>query len=342
MSAESGPPEPDPSVTATSRPVTLKDVAARAGVSPATASRTLNGKHVDGQMAARVHAAVAELGYRPNAVARNLRRRDTRVWALVIADLANPFFTGLARGVEDVASANGFSLLLCNTDENVDKERRYLEVVEAERVAGLVIAPLTSATDVSRLAGMQIVAVDRPLPGFSMVGSRSREGAQVATDHLLDQGWRRVAMLGGPSDSQTAHERALGYGAALAARGQEGRIVRCSYTVEGGRSGAAELLDHGPRPDAIVAANAMLALGLLEVARERGLVIGDDLGLVMFDDATWAPLIDPPITVIRQDSYAMGAQAAQLLVDRLAGAPGEPHQVDFPTELIERLSSRRR
>lgn len=331
-----------------SRTVTLKDVAARAGVSPATVSRTLNGKNVDPQLAARVHAAVAELGYRANAVARNLRRQDTRVWALVIADLENPFFTALTRGVEDVASDNGYSLLLCNSDEDVDKEHRYLEVVEAERVAGLIIAPLDETTDVSRLVASRIpvVAVDRPLGSgtrpFDLVTSDSRTGARLATLHLLEQGWGRVAMLGGPLNAHTASERALGYEQATLHAGQEPFIVRMPYTIDGGREGTRRLLAADARPDAIVAANAMLGLGCLDVLREHGLVAGRDVGLVAFDESPWANLLTPPLTLVRQDAYGIGSTAATLLVQRLRdGEEHDARSVRYPTTLIERGSSRR-
>ncbi|MER6768128.1 LacI family DNA-binding transcriptional regulator, partial [Amycolatopsis sp. NPDC000746] len=156
---------------------TISDVAARAGVSTATVSRTLNGKStVDPELAARVLEAAEELGYHPNGLARNLRRQETAVLALIISDVENPFFTSIARGVEDLAQVSGYSVVLCNSDENEDKERRYLDVALQERVAGVLLSPTGPATNVTRLRrlGTPVVAVDRPLPGT--------DGDQVLVD----------------------------------------------------------------------------------------------------------------------------------------------------------------
>jgi LacI family transcriptional regulator len=172
---------------------TISEVAARAGVSTATVSRTLNGKStVDPVLAARVQAAAAELGYHPNSLARNLRRQETAVLALVISDVENPFFTAIARGVEDVARAAGYSVVLCNSDEDDDKERRYLGVALQERMAGVVLSPCGAATSIAELRerGTPVVAVDRPLPetGCDEVLVDTRRAAREATEHLLANG----------------------------------------------------------------------------------------------------------------------------------------------------------
>lgn len=357
--------------------VRLVDVARAAEVSVATVSRVLNGHPVDPALAERVRDATTRLGYRPNAVARNLRRRDTQVWAVVITDVTNPFFTSLVRGLEDVAQASGFSVLLCNSDEDADKERRYLDVAESERVAGLVLTPRTPATDVSRLmrAGIPIVAVDRPLrPGRSpartpdparpdatpeqdgarratpadtvltdTVTTSSAAGAAAATDHLLEHGWRRPACISGPLDSVTGAERATGYLRSMRHHGCTPIVRHTSFSAEGGRAAATELLTGGDPPDAFFVANSNLTLGVLTAIADLGKRLRTDVGLISFDDAPWAPLLDPPLTVVSQPAYDLGATAGRLLLARIHGeAEPEPVQVTLPTTLVERASCRRR
>ena len=193
--------------------VKIVDVAEAAQVSAATVSRALNhSSRVDPVLAERVRATAERLGYRPNAVARNLRRQGTQVWALIITDINNPFYTAVARGVEDQASESGFSVLLCNTDEDQSKEDRYLEVAAQERVAGVILAPRASDSDVSGLLSSKIplVAVDRQLDQpVDFVTAASFEGAVMATEHLLRQGWQRPACVTRPADTATTEERRL-------------------------------------------------------------------------------------------------------------------------------------
>ena len=336
--------------------VTIHEVAARAGVSTATVSRALNGKSsVDPALAERVREAARELGYQRNALARGLRRRKTAQWALVIADIENPFFTAMARGVEDVAQAAGYSVLLCNSDENRAKERQYLDVAVQDRVAGVILAPTSTETDASLLAEHEIpvVAIDRPLrhtPADTvLVGSR--EGARTAAEHLLASGYRRLGCVTGPAGVQTADERLAGYYDALAVAGlprpgpgeDDPRVRRCDFKVAGARAAGAALLDGPDRPDALFVASGLMVLGVLQAMRERGLRAGRDVGLVAFDDTPWTPLLDPPLSVIAQPAREVGRVAARLLLDRLrSGQEKRPARtVTLGTELVVRASSRR-
>lgn len=324
--------------------VKLTDVARAAGVSVATVSRALNNNpRVDPELAERVHRAVTELGYRRNGVARNLRRRHTQVWALIVTDVTNPFYTAVARGVEDVASAAGYSVLLGNSDELPEKEARYLSVAEEERVAGVIIAPRDVRTDVSRLleTGIGVVAVDRRLPApVDTVLAASVPGAVRATEHLVEAGWRRPACVSGPSDAETAERRVAGYRQAVAEQGLPALIERVPFHVEDGRAATGRLLDADEPPDAFFVANSVLALGVLTEIQARGLHLGHDIGLITFDDAPWATLMSPPISVVAQPAYEIGAEAARILSARLDGAKTEePSIVEFDTELIIRESS---
>lgn len=329
--------------------VRLADVAREAGVSTATASRALNGQSsVDEALAVRVRDAAQSLGYRPNAVARNLRTRNTRVWALIISDVTNPFFTSVARGVEDVARERGYSVFLCNTDEDAQREIDYLGVAQQENVAGIIISPHSADTNLSRLmaSGVPIVAIDRRVNGdIDTVLVNSREGAISATEHLLDSGWMRPACITGPRDALTSVERAEGYEAALRRRslGDAYQVEYEEYRIEGGRAAARRLLDTPEPPDSFLVANAALAMGVLEEFRSRGVRSGVDVGLVSFDDAPWASIIEPPLSVVAQPAYEIGSEAARMLVDQLeSGRLGAGRVLSLSTSLIVRGSSLRR
>ncbi|CAN5592259.1 LacI family DNA-binding transcriptional regulator [soil metagenome] len=331
--------------------VKIRDVAREAGVSVATVSRALNGlSTVNPEFAERVQEAADRLGYRPNAIARGLRRQKTDVLALIISDVTNPFFTAIARGVEDVAQANGYSVILCNSDESPDKEQRYLSVAEVEQVAGVILSPHSAATDVSRLtsAGVPLVVIDRPLvePRDSVM-VLSVDGARTATRHLIDEGWGHPACITGPDDAATALDRLQGYRLALADAGIPGEIfAHGEFTQAGGAAAVAELLNGltttGATPDSYFVANAPMALGVISELRERGIRIGRDVGVITFDDAPWAPFIDPPMSVITQPAYEIGTAAAELLFARITGAEtGAPRSVILETSLLVRGSSRR-
>lgn len=329
---------------------TISDVAARAGVSTATVSRALNGKStVDPALAARVQAAATELGYHPNALARNLRRQETAVLALIISDVENPFFTAIARGVEDIAQTAGYSVVLCNSDENEEKERRYIDVALQERVAGVVLSPIGKSTnvDVLRERGTPVVAVDRPLVGVTgdQVLVDTRRAARVATEHLLANGYRRIGCVTGPDGVRTADDRLAGYRDAL--RGATGAtaagelVRRAEYRATGARHATLELLGEAEPPDALLVANSTMAIGVLEALSSRGLRAGRDVGVVAFDDAPWTTLIDPPLTVVAQPAYEIGTVAAKLLLARISGGSCERTATVLEARLVERASSRR-
>lgn len=325
----------------------ISDVAREARVSEATVSRVLNNNpKVKKEYVEQVKSAIAKLGYRPNGVARNLRRKSTDVLALIISDVGNPFFTAITRGVEDIARKNGYSVLLCNSDEDPSKESIYLGVVEDEQVAGVILSPHAVATDVTRLrnASIPLVVIDRPLSeDFDTVMVHSREGAKVATNHLIECGWRRPACITGPQDAATAQDRLAGYQDAVGEhQGIDVLFQRSSFLQQGGAIAAAQLLDLDEPPDSLFVANAEMALGALEEIKRRKLSIGEDIGLIMFDDTPWAPFIDPPMSVVAQPAYDIGTLAAELLMQQLKGvSPKKSERITLPTKLIVRESSKR-
>ena len=327
--------------------VKIKTVAERAGVSVATVSRVLNGNPtVAEELAVRVQRAVEETGYRPNDIARSLRTRSTRTIALLIPDISNPFFAELARGVEDVAVRERYSVLLCNTDEDHGKEQAYLDLAAGAQVAGVIVSPHDQDADVSPLTRDRVpaVVVDRPLRAATdFVGVRSFEGARTATRHLIEQGWVRPACVTGPRCAYTAQARLRGYRAAIREHAEMRPLFRhADFKIGGARAAAAELLDDPYAPDSFLTANAPMALGVLAELSERNLRVGYDVGLITFDDAPWAPYINPPITVITQPAYDIGARAGTLLLDVIrSGEQPSPRKVLLDTTLLVRASSKR-
>ncbi|RZS43294.1 LacI family transcriptional regulator [Herbihabitans rhizosphaerae] len=328
---------------------TISDVASMAGVSTATVSRALNGKStVDPELAARVFAAAEELGYSPNGPARNLRRQEAAVLALIISDVENPFFTAIARGVEDVAQAVGYSVVLCNSDESGDKERRYIDVAIQERVAGVILSPTSTTTNTKRLTdrGMPVVAVDRPLPDdeHDMVLVDTRMAAKEAAAHLFAQGYEQVGCITGPAGVRTADDRLAGYRDAVrsAKKRSSARLVRrTEYKAAGAKAATVGLMSQDDPPDALLVANSSMVIGVLEALDELGKQVGRDVGVVAFDDVSWAKLVDPPLSVVAQPAYEIGTVAAQLLLARIADSDRAATTTTLSARLIERGSSSR-
>ena len=332
------------------RAVTLDAVARAAGVSRATVSRVVNGHPtVDPALAARVQRSLDELKYRPNLVARNLRRSRTTLWAVIVSNIENPYFTSVLRGVESVAQAAGFAVVLCNTDEDLEKEAQYVAAVVAERMAGVIISPASERlTDVSPLVerGVPIVAIDRQVEGppLDTVLVDNESGAHEATAHLL-QSYRRVACITGPRRVTTAERRRRGYESALGEAGvrvDEELVRHADYRPQGGHDAMTDLLALREPPDAVFVANNVMALGALEALAEQGVRVPEELGFVEFDDAPWAALTRPSLSAVAQPTQDVGRRAAELLTARIADATRPVETVTLPARLVLRESSQPR
>lgn len=329
---------------------TIYDVARYAQVSPSTVSRVLNGKQtVDRALADRVRAAAEELDYRPNALARSLRRSRTNLLAVLVSDINNPFFTALVRGVEDVAQTSKYSVVLCNSDEDPVKEAGYVAAILAEQMAGVIISATGHGDHVRDLvdASVPMVAIDRQVRGASVdvVTVDNESAAQLATAHLIDEGFARIACITGPRDISTARQRLAGYRRALeaAGRGADPRLVRyADFRETGGYAAMAELLDHTPRPDAVFPTNNLMTIGTLECLADRGVRVPEDVGVFGFDDVPCAALIRPPLSTITQPTHDIGRTAAELLLRRIDDPTRAPSVTVLPTELHVRASSLRR
>ncbi len=321
----------------------LQDVAERAKVSIATVSRVLN----KSDKVVPETRAVLDLGYRPSRVARRLRMNTghAHLVGLIIPDIQNPFYAEIARGVEDAAYANQYALLLCNSDENVEKERFYLEVMQAESVDGVVLPPFDetdrAVVDMVK-TGMPVVCVDRSLAKVKtdLVEVDNYQGAIEAVNHLIARGHRNIGLIEGRSEVSTSRERRRGYLDALASHGIASRkeLMRSGdFKQDSGRILANELLDLRKPPTALFVCNNLMTVGALAALHHRGIRVPQEVAVVGFDDLPWAEALDPPPTVVRQPAYEVGRQAMELLLKRIM----EPNRPAVTVRLLPELVIRR-
>jgi LacI family transcriptional regulator len=329
---------------------TIHDVAQRAGVSPITVSRVINHSgYASQETRERVEAAVIELGYVPNRLARSLRSKRTHTLALVITDITNPFFTTVARGVEDTASDAGYTVIFCNTDESESEEKKYLQVLLQQQVDGILLVPARSTPDSIEMIRKQntpVVVLDRRLsPGVAVdtVRCENELGAYQLVRLLIELGHRDIALLSGPLGVSTAEDRLAGYRRAMREAEVDAgaqTVVYGSFNQASGSEMMRQLLDRNPRPTAVFAANNLIGIGALHAIQHAGLHVPEDIALVTFDDLPPTLLTSPFFTVSSQPAYEMGKRATQLLLARLTTDASAPCQeIILPTELIVRQSS---
>ena len=331
----------------------ISDVANRANVSAMTVSRvTNNSGYVKAETRERVLRAMQELNYHPNYLARSLVEQRTHMMALIVPDITNPFYTSVARGAEDMARARGYRLILCNSDESLDKEQEYVNMCLSIRVDGLVIV---SAGDESRthLAKFQtyaipVVLLDREVPGIEadLVTGDNVYGSSRLVEHLIAQGHRRIAMVGGGRSISTSRERLAGYRLALEEAGiafDEDLVYETSYARSPKPAIVDALLAEANRPTAVFAGNNFVATGIILELRRRRLQVPEDIAIVCFDDIDPLSLAEPFLTVAMQPAYEEGRLATQLLLERIESDPSSatlnPRKIVMKPELLFRRSS---
>jgi LacI family transcriptional regulator len=328
--------------------VTIKDVAQAAQVSLSTVSRVLNNNlKVDTELAQRVQGAVEKLNYQRNRSAQRLRSNTGSVIGLIISDVENPFFTSVVRGVEDIAYEHNMSIILCNTDEDVEKQKLYLRVMSEERVAGLIVASTSGQTLDSFHQHVPldtpIVFIDRDISEGSAdsVTVDNTQGAYTAVKHLISLGRKRIAMISGDFRIKPFFERYEGYRKALEEANlpvYQDSVRIAGLKTEGSFQGTLDLLNMHPEHDAIFAANNMMTLGVLKAVRHLNLEIPRDVAVVGFDDMPWSSELCPPITSVAQPTYALGQEAARLLIQRVQQPDKQPVSLRLKTHLIVRES----
>jgi len=305
---------------------TLKDVAEKAGVSISVASRVLgNYGYVSEETRRKVLEIAKEIGYQPDVVARSLKTKQTYSIGVIISDITTFFFTSVVRGIEDVANQNGYNVTLCNSDEDPDKESEYLKVLYGRKVDGLIISATGKNTVYLKKlirAGMPVVLLDRGIKDIETteVLIDNREGAYRAVNHLISLGHKRIGIINGIRGIMTTEERFEGYRKALQENGiplEDELIKYGDFRVEKGKEAMEEFIKMANSPTAIFVSNETMTTGALLALKENKVKIPQDIAIVGFDDPVWAPLIDPPLTAVRQPSYSIGTIACQVLLQKI-------------------------
>jgi LacI family transcriptional regulator len=307
----------------------IYDVARESGVSVFTVSAVVNNKsHVGKKLRERVEEAIRKLKYRPNLIARSLAKQRTHTIGMIVPDIGNPFFPMVVRGAEDAAQKHGYNLLLCNSDDALDKEERAIELLLSKRVDGIL---LTKAAEdfrpplrqLIKESGIPFVLVMRTYPKLTKdaVITDDYQGAYDAVCHLARAGRRRIGLISGPLKVSNAIARWQGFHDALKANGlplEKELVIEGDYRIESGFRAGHALLSQ--RPDGIYVANHLMTVGLLKAAEEMGLSCPDDFGLVSFDDYPWLGVFRPKLTTVELPKHQLGSEAAELLIERISGS----------------------
>ncbi|MBL8077344.1 MAG: LacI family DNA-binding transcriptional regulator [Anaerolineales bacterium] len=326
---------------------TIKDVAQAAGVSTATVSRVLaNNAPIKPETRERVLNAISQLNYRPNLIARSLRVQKSAKIGLVVSDIRNPFFTAIGRAVEDAAYEQGYSVLMCNTDENPEKEELYLNLLRDENVAGVIFSPTQQFNIAAHTyeGRMPFVIIDRSVDAkeADMVLLDNVSAAYELTAHLIKNGYRKLAGLFGDA-STTGQERNRGFLQALQEHDLHPVGVHfVSPRIQQGYDATLALLAQSDRPDAIFTSNSLLTAGSFQAMRDKKVSVPNEVALVGFDETTWGAMVDPPITVMAQPTEEIGRTATELLFQRIQEPSRQTQLVMLNGTLIARESSARR
>src|ERR1700724_2534462 len=315
------------------RAASIYDVARESAVSVFTVSEVVNKKsHVSKKLRDRVEETIRKLNYRPNLIARSLAKQRTHTIGMIVPDIVNPFFPMVVRGAEDAAQKHGYNLLLCNSDDSLDKEESAIELLLSKRVDGVLLTKAAgdfrpSLQQMIKEVNIPFVLVMRTYPKLTKdaVISDDYQGAYEAVCHLARAGRRRIGLISGPLKVSNAKERWQGFHDALKAKGlpyDPELVVEGDYRIESGFRAGHVLLSH--RPDGIYVANHLMTIGLLKAAEEIGLKCPEDFGLVSFDDYPWLGVFRPRLTTVELPKHQLGSEAAELLIQRISGNEGKP------------------
>lgn len=327
----------------------IRDVAKKAGVAPITVSRCINDSgYCSPETRVRIEAAISELGFVPNRLASGLRSKRTNTIALVVTDITNPFFTTIARAVEDTAGEAGYTVIFSNTDEDPLKEKKYIQMLLEQRVGGIILVPAQSTPDSAAFIKQHetpIVVLDRRIDNFEadIVRCDSEMGAFQLMKMLISLGHRDIAILSGPKGVSTSDDRVAGCRRAVSetkAKGLNVQIINGSFTQQSGYDMTLQVMAKNPRPTALFAANNFIAIGALKALQSLNIHVPEDTAIVAFDDLPQALITFPFLTVAAQPAYEMGKKAAEILLSKLSNENTSAYQeVILPAEIIIRQSS---
>jgi DNA-binding LacI/PurR family transcriptional regulator len=331
--------------------VTLKEVAAALGLSTMTVSRALNDRpNVNPKTKKRVQEVATKMGYTPNHVAKSLVSNRTYTIGVVIPEIGHAFFPEVVRGIDEISSDANYQIFLTNSSEDFEKEKRSIEALRAKRVDGILVSTSIKSTDFSffenlRNTGIKIVFFDRCIHniGISCIGVNDRVASRQITEHLIQNGYKKIAYLSGPPEVTIGRERLAGFREALSNAGMEineSRIIETGLTEIDGKEAMQKLLalSEEERPDAVATVNDPSALGAIEAIKEYGLSIPDDIAIVGFTNEVRASIIDPPLTTINQPAYDVGKKAADKLLRTIENENEPVENVELVANLVVRKS----
>ena len=327
----------------------IKDVALRAQVSTTTVSHVVNHtRFVSDKVRAEVEAAIRELGYVPSAVARSLKSNTTKTIGMLIPNCSNPYFAEIVRSVEDHCFGAGYTLILCNTDDDPHRQGAYLQVLSEKRIDGMIIISTGEDKDLLRLLqGLPIptVLLDREIEEVNcdLVETAHMQGGMMATEHLLGLGHRRIACLAGPADLNSSAQRIEGWRKALTDAGlatEMGDLLwHSDFSSQGGFTTMQSILASRPAPSAVFVCNDLMCIGALSAAHQAGVRVPQDLSLIGFDDIELAKFTSPTLTTIAQPKHRIGVAAVDMVLERIQDGRVQARQVILQPELIVRNST---
>ena len=327
--------------------ITISEVAQKAGVSSTTVSHVINNtRFVSEEKRKRVEQVIDEMGYRPNALARSLRSGETCTIGLILPDSANPYFAEVGRSIEIAAFEAGYSVILCNTENDLEKEHIYLDVLTKKQIDGMIFVGTGEDFDSCKTLldmHVHVVAMDRDYPDLEMdvVISDNLQGGRLATQHLIALGHKRIGCIAGPSKVNLSAQRVTGYVQTLEQAGlavDRDLIISGDFHPGSGQAAASQLLALHDPPTAIFACNDLMAIGVLRAGLELGRRIPEDLAVVGYDDIELASFTTPPLTTIQQPKKEMGATAIKYLLDRIQAGKSCPQKALLPVSLVVRGS----
>lgn len=330
--------------------ITIKDIAKMAGVSTATVSMVLNNKdeHISELTKEKILQIAKEYNYVPNTMARSLVTKQTKTIGLVIPDIANPFFPEIARGAEDKANEAGYNIIFCNTDDNIEKEQRYVDMLSEKMVDGIIFTASSDRNywlDKLHKQSIPIILLDRDIPLNGNVGRivvNNQQGTYEGTKYLIEKGYKEIAFINGNIANETAKNRLAGFKSAMQDHGVElrsERILEGSFKREWGYGAATWLLSQEIEFDAVVCGNDLIAIGAIRALKDAGKRIPQDVAVLGFDDIYMAKLVEPELSTISQPKYEMGYKASELLINMIEKKENMEQLIIFDTKLVIRKST---
>jgi LacI family transcriptional regulator len=325
------------------RLATIRDVAKLAGVSVATVSRVLNNNgYVHESTKEVVQAAITTLNYRPNEIARTLYKKNSRLLGLIIPDITNPFFTELARAIEDTAHRYGYTMVLCNTDEILEKEQHYMEVLKQRQADGCLMITNEKSTFLGEELGIPIVALDRPIHShIPFIQADHYQGGKIAAQTLLQKGSTKLVHIRGPKYLDSAEARYQGFLDVVEKEKISYHIFESSFQPRNDERLINDIFERFPEIDGVFAANDVIAVSVLRTALHRGISVPEDLQIIGYDGILFGQLFYPSITTVAQPIYQLGEQAAQMLINLIENKDTEQKICRLPVQLVERDTTRK-